>query len=188
MDPLNETYFERDGCVFLGLAYVLCLFQVEVTAWKRSNAFSWSLSLLAHYFSPFELAGYIWKGGMWASHCFSSSWLLTPSAYGRCNSWLTSRDGFGYVFTAGTSALWNILSALALVYLILLTTVKACNRASSVGYSGFSGHIIQSGSINLVAICFSLVFVLTRLKLTLGCLPALQSHGLFGALSEVSPM
>lgn len=32
MDPLSETVILKDGCFFLlGLAYGLCLFQVEVT-------------------------------------------------------------------------------------------------------------------------------------------------------------
>ncbi|NXC11909.1 CBPC4 carboxypeptidase, partial [Corythaeola cristata] len=67
------------------------------------------------------------------------------------------------------------LSALPLIYLILLTTVKACNGAFSVGYPSLLGHIIQAGSTIYVVISVSLlVFVQTRLKLLLGCLNAVQ--------------
>lgn len=107
---------------------------------------------------------------------FSSSWLFTPAGHGRCSSWLASRDGFGYVHTAGSSGFvgLEIPSAWAFIFLLLLTTVQACSRACSVGYPGFLGHTIQSGSIIHVAVSVSLLaFVLTGLKLTLGCLTAI---------------
>lgn len=70
---------------------------------------------------------------------------------------------------------WEGLSALALMFLILTTTVKACSKAPSVGYASFIGHNIQSGVIFHVAISVSLlVFVVFRLKLTLGCFSAVM--------------
>lgn len=81
---------------------------------------------------------------------------------------------------------WETVSVLALTYPILFTSAKTGSRASSESYPSFLGHIIQSGSMIQVAISVSLlVFVLTRLKLTLGYLVALQSHCLLEALCDM---
>lgn len=122
---------------------------------------------------------------------FSSSWLFTPSGYSRCSSWLASYDGFGMSILQAILGFvgWEIPSAWALIFLLLPTTVQVCSKASSVGYPTFLGCIIQSGSIIHVAVSVSLlVFVLTGLKPTLGCLTAtpLPSRSSLGCKSHVT--
>lgn len=80
--------------------------------------------------------------------------------------------GFGYVHAAGSSGVvgQEIPSAWPLIFLLLLTNAQAC----SVGYPSCWGHVIQAGSIVHIAVCvLLLVFVLTGLKLTPGCLTAI---------------
>lgn len=93
------------------------------------------------------------------------------------DSWLTMPDGFGYVSMLQAIpcfSWWEGLSALALMCLILTTTVKAfAARPLAWAYANFLGHNIQSGVVFHVAVSVSLlVFVVSRLKLTLGCLSA----------------
>lgn len=132
------------------------------------------IALFCHYFFTFsELLDYIgrWYGSKFL--LFSSSWLFALGG-----SWLTMPVGFGCVSVLQAIpcfSWWEGLSALALMFLILTTTVKACSKASSVGYANFLGHNIQSGVIFHVAISVSLlVFVVFRLKLTLGCFSAVM--------------
>jgi len=95
---------------------------------------------------------------------FHTQWLWQMQFMDDLTCWLW------YVYTAGNSMLvgWESLSALALIYFILLTTVKACSRAFSMGCPSCLRHIIQSGIIlHIVISVLPLVFVLTRWKLTL---------------------
>lgn len=149
------------------LGFSLCFMCILGNSLKKKHCFQ----LKAFLCLPITTSLW-WASGLYLerwyegkSLLFSSSWLFTPSGYGRCNSWLTSHDRVGYVYTAGSSVLvgWEILSALASIYLILLTTAKAPSRASSVGYPSFLGHTVQSGSIIRSAVSVSLlVSVLTR--------------------------